>query len=132
MENVEYTIANPVKRLLAYIIDSIFISIASIIVLFVIGQGSDLTAIVESSGDNIENLIENLVPIIQILTGIQLTLGVLYYGVYQAISNGATLGKKLLHIRIVSIMEVNSPYSMPFCDILSMQSPCNYAFSWVW
>ena len=103
MESVEYTIANPVKRLLAYIIDSMFISIASIIVLFAIGQGSELTAIVESSGDDIENMLKNLVPIIQILTGIQLALGVLYFGVYQPISNGATLGKKLLHIRIVSI-----------------------------
>jgi len=103
MESVEYTIANPVKRLLAYIIDSMFISIASIIILFAIGQGSELTAIVESSGDDIENMLKNLVPIIQILTGIQLALGVLYFGVYQAISNGATLGKKLLHIRIVSI-----------------------------
>lgn len=103
MEHVEYTIAHPGKRILAYIIDSFFISIGSIILLFAIGQGSELTAIIESSNDNLEVMVNNLVPLIQILSGIQLALGVLYYGVYQSISNGATLGKKLLHIRIVCI-----------------------------
>ena len=33
MEGVEYTIASPGKRILAYIVDSMFMSIASIILL---------------------------------------------------------------------------------------------------
>ena len=101
MEGVEYTIASPGKRILAYIVDSLFMSIASIIVLFGIGQGDALSAIAEYSGGDIEQIVEKIVPIVQTLTVIQLILGILYFGVFQAISNGATFGKKLLHIRIV-------------------------------
>ena len=103
MEGVEYTIANPGKRILAYIVDSIFMSILSIIILFAIGQGSGLMAIAEYSGGDVEVIMSKILPTVQLLTGIQLALGIVYFGVFQAISNGATLGKKLLHIRIVSI-----------------------------
>lgn len=101
MEGTEYTIANPGKRILAYIVDSIFMSIASIIILFLIGQGDTLNAIASFSGGDIEQIIEKVVPIAQTLTFIQLILGLLYFGIFQAMSNGATMGKKLLHIRIV-------------------------------
>lgn len=101
MEGVEYTIASPGKRILAYIVDSVFMSIASIIVLFGIGQGDGLSVIAEYSGGDIEQIVDNIVPIVQTLTFIQLILGILYFGVFQAMSNGATLGKKLFHIRIV-------------------------------
>ena len=103
MEGVEYTIANPGKRILAYIVDSIFMSILSIIILFAIGQGSGLMAIAEYSGGDVEVIMSKILPTVQLLTGIQLALGIVYFGVFQAISNGATLGKKLLHIRIVCI-----------------------------
>ncbi len=103
MEGVEYTIASPGKRILAYIVDSMFMSIASIIILFGIGQGDGLSAIAEYSGGDIEQIVEKIVPIVQTLTVIQLILGILYFGVFQAMSNGATLGKKLFHIRIVCI-----------------------------
>lgn len=103
MEGVEYTIANPGKRILAYIVDSIFMSILSIIILFAIGQGSGLMAIAEYSGGDVEVIMNKILPTVQLLTGIQLALGIVYFGVFQAISNGATLGKKLLHIRIVCI-----------------------------
>ena len=101
MEGVEYTIASPGKRILAYIVDSLFMSIASIIILFGIGQGDGLSAIAEYSGGDIEQIVEKIVPIVQTLTVIQLILGIVYFGVFQAMSNGATLGKKLFHIRIV-------------------------------
>ena len=101
MEGVEYTIASPGKRILAYIVDSMFMSIASIIILFGIGQGDGLSAIAEYSGSDIEQIVEKIVPIVQTLTVIQLILGILYFGAFQAMSNGATLGKKLFHIRIV-------------------------------
>lgn len=103
MEGVEYTIANPGKRILAYIVDSIFMSILSIIILFAIGQGSGLMAIAEYSGGDIEVIMDKILPTVQLLTGIQLAIGIVYFGVFQAMSNGATLGKKLLHIRIVCI-----------------------------
>jgi uncharacterized RDD family membrane protein YckC len=103
MEGTEYTIASPGKRILAYIVDSMFMSIASIIILFLIGQGDGLSAIANYSGGDIEQIIEKVVPIVQTLTFIQLTIGVLYFGLFQAMSNGSTLGKKLLHIRIVCI-----------------------------
>jgi uncharacterized RDD family membrane protein YckC len=103
MEGVEYTIANPGKRILAYIVDSIFMSILSIIILFAIGQGSGLMAIAEYSGGDVEVIMSKILPTVQLLTGIQLALGIVYFGVFQAMSNGATLGKKLLHIRIVCI-----------------------------
>lgn len=101
MEGVEYTIASPGKRILAYIVDSLFMSIASIIILFGIGLGDGLSAIAEYSGGDIEQIVEKIVPIVQTLTVIQLILGIVYFGVFQAMSNGATLGKKLFHIRIV-------------------------------
>lgn len=101
MEGVEYTIASPGKRILAYIVDSLFMSIASIIILFGIGLGDGLSAIAEYSGGDIEQIVEKVVPIVQTLTVIQLIVGILYFGVFQAMSNGATLGKKLFHIRIV-------------------------------
>ena len=101
MEGVEYTIASPGKRILAYIVDSLFMSIASIIILFGIGQGDGLSAIAEYSGGDIEQIVDKVVPIVQTLTVIQLIVGILYFGVFQAMSNGATLGKKLFHIRIV-------------------------------
>lgn len=103
MEGVEYTIANPGKRILAYIVDSIFMSILSIIILFAIGQGSGLMAIAEYSGGDVEVIMSKILPTVQLLTGIQLAIGIVYFGVFQAMSNGATLGKKLLHIRIVCI-----------------------------
>ncbi|MFM8840163.1 MAG: RDD family protein [bacterium] len=103
MEGIEYTIASPLKRVLAYIIDSMFMSIASIIILFVIGQGDGLSAIAEYSGGDVNQIVEKILPVVQILTGIQLFVGILYFGVFQALSNGASLGKKLLHIRIVCI-----------------------------
>ena len=101
MEGTEYTIANPGKRILAYIVDSIFMSIASIIILFLIGQGDGLNDMATFSGDDIEQIIAKVVPIVSTLTFIQLILGVFYFGIFQAMSNGATMGKKLLHIRIV-------------------------------
>lgn len=101
MEGVEYTIASPGKRILAYIVDSLFMSIASIIILFGIGLGDGLSAIAEYSGGDIEQIVDKVVPIVQTLTVIQLIVGILYFGVFQAMSNGATLGKKLFHIRIV-------------------------------
>ena len=103
MEGVEYTIANPGKRILAYIVDSIFMSILSIIILFAIGEGSGLMAIADYSGGDIEVIMDKILPTVQLLTGIQLAIGIVYFGVFQAMSNGATLGKKLLHIRIVCI-----------------------------
>lgn len=103
MEGVEYTIANPGKRILAYIVDSMFMSIASIIILFGIGQGDGLSLIAEYSGGDIEQIVDKILPIVQTLTVIQLIIGILYFGVFQAMSNGATLGKKLFHIRIVCI-----------------------------
>jgi uncharacterized RDD family membrane protein YckC len=103
MEGTEYTIANPGKRILAYIVDSIFMSIASIITLFLIGQGDGLSDIATYSGGDIELIIGKMMPIIQTLTFIQLIIGILYFGIFQAMSNGATLGKKLLHIRIVCL-----------------------------
>jgi len=103
MEGIEYTIASPLKRVLAYIIDSMFMSIASIIILFVIGQGDGLSAIAEYSGGDVNQIVDKILPVVQILTGIQLIVGILYFGVIQALSNGASLGKKLLHIRIVCI-----------------------------
>jgi uncharacterized RDD family membrane protein YckC len=103
MEGTEYTIANPGKRILAYIVDSIFMSIASIITLFLIGQGEGLSNIATYSGGDIELIIGKMMPIIQTLTFIQLIIGILYFGIFQAMSNGATLGKKLLHIRIVCL-----------------------------
>ncbi len=103
MEGTEYTIANPGKRILAYIVDSIFMSIASIITLFLIGQGEGLSDIATYSGGDIELIIGKMMPIIQTLTFIQLIIGILYFGIFQAMSNGATLGKKLLHIRIVCL-----------------------------
>jgi uncharacterized RDD family membrane protein YckC len=48
-------------------------------------------------------MIGKMMPIIQTLTFIQLIIGILYFGIFQAMSNGATLGKKLLHIRIVCL-----------------------------
>jgi len=103
MEGVEYTIAHPGKRILAYIVDSIFMSIASIIILFLIGEGDGLRVIATYSGGDIEQIIDKVLPIAQTLTFIQWVLGIFYFGIFQSMSNGATLGKKLLHIRIVSI-----------------------------
>jgi uncharacterized RDD family membrane protein YckC len=103
MEGTEYTIANPGKRILAYIVDSIFMAIGAIIILFIIGKGDALSVMVENANGDIEQIVEKVLPIAQMLTYIQLILGVLYFGVIQAISNGATLGKKLLHIRIVCL-----------------------------
>jgi len=101
MEGTEYTIASPGKRILAYIVDSMFMSIASIIILFLIGQGDGLNAIANNFSGDIEQIIAKMVPVASTLTFIQLILGVFYFGIFQAMSNGATMGKKLLHIRIV-------------------------------
>lgn len=103
MEGTEYTIASPGKRILAYIVDSLFMSICSIIILFLIGQGDGLSTIANYSDGDIEQITEKVVPVVQTLTFIQLTIGVFYFGLFQAMSNGSTLGKKLLHIRIVCI-----------------------------
>jgi len=62
MEGTEYTIASPGKRILAYIVDSMFMSIASIIILFLIGQGDGLSAIANYSGADIEQIIEKVLP----------------------------------------------------------------------
>lgn len=103
MQGIEYTISNPGKRILAYIVDSVFVSITSIIVLFGIGQGDALTGLLEYSNGDIEQIMEYIVPLVESLSIIQLIVGIAYFGVIQALSNGATPGKKLLHIRIVCI-----------------------------
>ncbi|MEN9828179.1 MAG: hypothetical protein RJA11_795 [Bacteroidota bacterium] len=103
MEGTEYTIASPGKRILAYIVDSLFMSICSIIILFLIGQGDGLSTIANYSDGDIEQITEKVVPVVQTLTFIQLTIGVFYFGLFHAMSNGSTLGKKLFHIRIVCI-----------------------------
>jgi len=132
MEGVEYTIAHPGKRILAYIVDSIFMSIASIIILFLIGEGDGLRVIATYSGGDIEQIIDKVLPIAQTLTFIQWVLGIFYFGIFQSMSNGATLGKKLLHIRIVcidgsSFSFVNSIFryivnaiSMQLCFVLAI------------
>jgi len=111
MEGIQYTIANPWKRVLAYFVDSMFMSIMAIILLFAIGEGDGLASIAEYSGGDIDIILEKIMPTVQILTGLQLVLGILYYGVFQSLSNGGTLGKKLLHIRIVCID--GSEFSIP-------------------
>jgi uncharacterized RDD family membrane protein YckC len=75
----------------------------AIILLFAIGEGDGLSSIAEYSGGDIEIIMDKIMPTVQILTGLQLILGILYYGVFQSLSNGGTLGKKLLHIRIICI-----------------------------
>ena len=104
MEGVEYTLANPFKRLMAFIIDSIFIQLATIIIMFISGQGDELMKLAQGSGiENIEAIMESFMPLIQTMTIIQLILGIFYYGVFQTMSNGSTLGKKLFGIRIICI-----------------------------
>jgi len=114
MEGTEYTIASPGKRILAYIVDSMFMSIASIIILFLIGQGDGLSAIANYSGADIEQIIEKVLPIVQTLTFIQLALGVLYFGMFQAMSNVRNCFIFALYV----LMDQNFPLSIPFSDIL--------------
>lgn len=104
MNGIEYTLSNPFRRFVALMVDSIFIQIATIIIIFITGQGDVLVSMAQvSSLENIESIMNSFMPLIQTMTIIQLILGIAYYGVFQAQFNGASLGKKLLGIRIVTM-----------------------------
>ena len=102
MENIELTLSNPWKRIGAYLIDSSLVSIVVFMILFMIGKGDDLMQISQTVDiANIEQYINSFSSLFSTMFIIQTLLGIAYFGIYQAMSNGQTLGKKLLHIKIV-------------------------------
>lgn len=102
MENIELTLSNPWKRIGAYLIDSSLVSIVVFMILFLIGKGDDLMQISQTIDiANIEQYINSFSSLFSTMFIIQTLLGIAYFGIYQAMSNGQTLGKKLLHIKIV-------------------------------
>lgn len=102
MEYEELTLSNPWKRIGAYLIDSSLVSIMVFIVLFLIGKGDELMQISNAADlANLEQYLNSFSSLFSTIFIIQTLLGIVYFGFYQAMSNGQTLGKKLLHIKIV-------------------------------
>lgn len=94
MEYEELTLSNPWKRIGAYLIDSSLVSIVVFIVLFLIGKGDDLMQISQTIDiANIEQYLNSFSSLFSTMFIIQTLLGILYFGFYQAMSNGQTLGK---------------------------------------
>jgi len=104
MEFEEYSICNPWRRVGAYFIDSFIVSILALIITFISGNGSELMQLGNTYDiADLEALILSFSSLFTKLFIIQIMLGILYYGVFQGISNGQTLGKKLLSIKIIMV-----------------------------
>jgi uncharacterized RDD family membrane protein YckC len=104
METVQYQLASPWKRLAALIIDSIITTAVTGVISTFLGIASIPSILSASVNDNPDPaaVMASIMPIYMGLFLTSLILGLLYYGVYQGNTNGVTLGKQLMKIRIVT------------------------------
>lgn len=108
----EYVYAGFWKRFLAYIIDSIFISVPGYIItsiIFTVLLGAESQVLMSGTEEEIAQFMESSEGVASILTAFALVfvlnilISILYYAVMEASKWQATLGKKLVGLKVTTL-----------------------------
>ncbi|WP_239673687.1 RDD family protein [Mangrovibacillus cuniculi] len=130
----EYVYAGFWKRFLAYIIDSIFISVPSYIlstIILTVLLGAESQVLMSGSEEEIAQFMESSAGIEAILTSLGLIIvlnilmSILYYAVMEASKWQATLGKKLVGLKVTTLSGQRIGFGRSFGRLLvkSLLSP---------